>query len=126
MSNNLSYDEVVALFEAMVATQPDVTRKGKGSPYTSVNGWMFSMISKDGRLGMRLAKEKRAEFNEKYETGEFINYNAVIREYSEIPHALLSKTEELAPWFANSYNYTKSLKPKPTSKKKSKWLVNRF
>jgi hypothetical protein len=116
--SKLKYDETLAQYDALVATQPEVPRKGKGSPYTSVNGWMFSMLAKDVRLGMRLSKEKRAEFNNKYATGEFLNYGAVILEYSEIPPDLLKNTDELAPWFAESYGYTKYLKPKLTTKRK--------
>lgn len=113
-----SYEETLALFDALVATQPDVPRKGKTAPYTSVNGHMFSMLAKDGRVGMRLSKEKRAEFREQYGAGEFLNYGAVIKDYAEIPDDLLERTDELAPWFAASYAYTQSLPPKPTTKKK--------
>ena len=28
----------VALYEALIATHPEVERKGKSSPYTSING----------------------------------------------------------------------------------------
>jgi len=116
--SKLTFDEVLAFYEAMIATHPDVQRKGKEKlPHTSVNTWMFSMVSKDGRVGLRLQAEKRAEFNEKYQTGDYKNYGATIREYSEVPLDLLENTDELAPWFAESYTYTKSLKPKPSKKK---------
>ena len=116
--SNSSYEEKLLLYESLVASHPEVPRKGKTAPYTSINGHMFSMLSKDGRVGMRLSKEKRGEFNQKYEAGDFLNYGAVIREYSEITDSLLGKTDEVAPWFAASYEYTKSLKAKPTTKKK--------
>ncbi len=112
MSKPLSYDDALALYDKLVETQPEIPRKGKDSPYTSVNTWMFSMVSKDGRVGMRLPKAKREEFNTKYKTCDYINYGAKIREYSEIPPDLLAKTDELAPWFEISYQYTLSLKPK--------------
>ena len=75
------------------------------------------MVSKDGRVGLRLPKERRAEFNEKYQTGDYKNYGATIREYSEVPQDLLQNTDELAPWFAESYAYTQTLKPKSGRKK---------
>lgn len=34
-------DSAVKLYDALVATHPDIERKGKSSPYTSVNGNMF-------------------------------------------------------------------------------------
>jgi hypothetical protein len=36
-----------------------------------------------------------------------------------VPDALLAKTKELKPYFEMSYEYAKSLKPKPTKKKPS-------
>jgi hypothetical protein len=118
MSKPLSFEDALELYLKMLATQPEVERKGKEKlPHTSINTWMFSMVSKDGRVGMRLPDAKRAEFNEKYNTGDYKNYGATIREYSEIPPELLANTAELAPWFAASYEYTKSLKPKPAKKK---------
>lgn len=36
----------VALYERLVATDPRVERKGVTMPYTSVNGHMFSFLTK--------------------------------------------------------------------------------
>ena len=49
----------VALYEALIATHPEVERKGKSSPYTSINGNMFTILSADGVLGMRLGAADR-------------------------------------------------------------------
>jgi len=53
----------VQLYEALVATHPDIERKGKSSPYTSVNGNMFTVLSADGTLGMLLAAADRDAFH---------------------------------------------------------------
>jgi hypothetical protein len=42
----------------------------------------------------------------------------VLTEYVAIPAALLARTAELAPWLAKSHDYTKSLKPKPTTRRR--------
>ena len=57
MSNDLDeqYAANLALYEALVATNPKVDRKGKTMPYTSLNGHMFSMLTKEGQLALRLA-----------------------------------------------------------------------
>ena len=118
MSKTHSFEEAVALYEKLLDTHPEIERQGANKlPFTSTNTWMYSMVSKDGRVGLRLPKEKRAEFDEKYKTGQYKNYGANIREYSEVPPDLLEKTEELAPWLVISHEYTKSLKPKPAKKK---------
>jgi hypothetical protein len=35
-----------------------------------------------------------------------------------VPADLLARTSELAPYLAKSYNYAKSLKPKPTTRRR--------
>ena len=54
----------VAMYEALIATHSDIERKGKSSPYTSINGNMFTILSADGVLGMRLGAADREAFVE--------------------------------------------------------------
>ena len=42
------------LYDRLVATNPDLKRKGKTMPYTSLNGHMFSFLTKEGMLALRL------------------------------------------------------------------------
>ena len=42
------------LYEKLIATNPSVKRKGATVPYTSLNGHMFSYLSKEGKLALRL------------------------------------------------------------------------
>ena len=114
------YAEKVQLYEKLVATNPNVQRKGDTMPYTSINGNMFSVLAKDGKLGLRLSEEERTAFIKKYKTKLFEQYGTVMKEYVEVPEALLRKTSELEKFFDLSYEYTSSLRPKPTTKKKSK------
>lgn len=109
--------EKVALYEKVVATNPKIDRKGATMPYTSVNGNMFSVIAKDGTLALRLSDADRAAFVAKYRTPPVIMYGALMREYVEVPDALLKKTAELKKWFDRSFEYTATLKPKATTRK---------
>ena len=110
--------EKVALYEKLVATVPGVSRKGATVPYTSVNGNMFSYLSKSGTLALRLPPEARETFIKKYDTALCTQYGIVQKEYVEVPDALLKKTSELKTFFAQSVAYASALKPKPTTKKK--------
>ena len=105
------------MYEKLVATLPGVPRKGATMPYTSVNGHMFSYLSKSGVLALRLPEEARDAFLKKYKTTLCKQYGVVQKEYVEVPDSLLKKTAELKPYFAMSYAYVSSLKPKPTKKK---------
>jgi hypothetical protein len=108
------------LYEKLVATIPAVERKGDTVPYTSHNGNMFSYLGKTGRMALRLPEDAREEFLAKYKTKLCEQYGIVQKEYVDVPDKLLAKTAELKPWFAKSYVYVQSLKPKPTAKKKKK------
>jgi TfoX/Sxy family transcriptional regulator of competence genes len=106
----------VALYEALIATHPEVERKGKSSPYTSINGNMFTILSADGVLGMRLSAADRVAFMETFGTGLYEVHGTVMKEYVAVPGELLAETEKLAPYLEKSYDYAKGLKPKPTTR----------
>ena len=108
----------LALYEKLVATNPDVERKGATVPYTSVNGHMFSYLSKEGKLALRLPEEDREAFLKQYKARLCEAYGVVQREYVEVPDSVLASTRELKRFFDASYRYVSSLKPKPTTRKK--------
>ena len=106
-------------YEKLVATNPKVERKGATMPYTALNGHMFSFLTKTGRLALRLPAEERDAFLKEYKTKLCEQNGVVLKEYVEIPDALLKKTQELKKFFDLSYAYVGSLKPKPTQRKKN-------
>ena len=112
--------EQIAAYDRLLATHPKIERKGKNLLYTSVNGHMFTVFSTEGRLGIRLSKEDRQEFLEAYETTILRSYGHTMPEYVTVPEGLLEDTERLAPYLVRSYDYVRSLKPKPTKKTKKK------
>jgi hypothetical protein len=108
----------LVLYEKLVATNPSVERKGATVPYTSLNGHMFSYLSKEGKLALRLPAGEREAFLKKYRAKLCEAYGRIQPEYVEVPDSLLSSTKELKKFFDCSYKYVSSLKPKPTTKKK--------
>ena len=54
--------DTLALYEKLVATHPEVERKGDRMPYTSLNGHMFSFLTSTGTLSLRLPAEARDAF----------------------------------------------------------------
>jgi TfoX/Sxy family transcriptional regulator of competence genes len=105
-------------YEALVALHPEVERKGAAMPYTSLNGHMFSFLTKTGTLALRLPEAEREAFLKKYKTTLCEQNGTVLKEYVEVPDALLAKTKELQGFFKSSLAYIATLKPKPTKKNK--------
>src|SRR5580700_2247799 len=100
------------LYEKLVATKPGVERKGATVPYTSLNGHMFSYLSKEGKLALRLPAEEREAFLKKYKSRLCEAYGVIQVEYVEVPDALLHRTQELGKFFDISYKFVASLKLK--------------
>jgi hypothetical protein len=107
-----SYAVNLELYRKLVAAIPAVELKGATMPYTSLNGNMFSFLTKEGKLALRLPTEEREAFLEKYQTELCVQYGKVMKEYVAVPDDLLGRTEELKRFFEISYTYTGSLKPK--------------
>jgi len=104
-----------ALYDKLIATIPEIKRKGAANPYTSLNGNMFTLLHQS-RLAIRLPEHDRKAFLKKYKTTLFEAYGAVMTEYVAVPDALLKNTDALQKYLALSYEYVKTLKPKPTKK----------
>jgi hypothetical protein len=110
--------EKIKLYEKLLATIPEIERKGANNPFTALNGNMFSLLlSPAGRMALRLSKQDREQFLKKYKTTLFEAYGATMREYVSVPDALLANTGELKKYLALSYAYAKTLKPKTKKKK---------
>jgi TfoX/Sxy family transcriptional regulator of competence genes len=115
-----SKSEKVALYDALIACRPEIERKGDANPYTSLNGNMFTLLHQGETLAIRLPDQERDKFLKKYKTTLFEAYGAVMKEYVRVPDALLGKTGELRKYLDMSYEYAKTLKPKPTKKPAAK------
>lgn len=104
-------------YNDLIKAIPEIERKGVTNPYTSVNGHMFSHLSKEGSMGLRLPKEVREAFLETYDTKLYEQHGAIMKEYVTVPDELLKETDEMKVYLEISYAYVKTLKPKPTKKK---------
>lgn len=105
-------------YEKLIAEFPEVQRKGKANPYTSLNGHMFSFLDKENKLSLRFSKEVQANFMEKFNTSLSVQHGSVMNGYAIVPQELLENTPLLKEYFSQSLDFIKSLKPKPTKAKK--------
>lgn len=105
-------DKKIELYDRLVSKCPRFERKGKINPYTSANGRMFSLLNKDGELGIRFPKEVQEKYMKKLDTGYFKSYGAVMQGYVLMPESMWDKLDELAKYLNESYDYVISLEPK--------------
>ena len=111
------HSTVVGLYDKLVATNPKVERKGAANPYTSLNGNMFTLLH-NGTLAIRLPEQEREKFLQKHKSKLYEAYGTVMPEYVTVPASLLIDSKELKKYFDISYEYAKTLRPKPTKKNK--------
>ena len=123
MSRDMRKTEIPAdkleLYDRIIRERPHFERKGVGLPYTSVHGHMFTFLSAEGTLGVRLPSPQREEFLKKYGTSLFIAHGAVLKEYVEVPEELFRNMGELLKYLDLSYEYVGSLKPKQPRKSRA-------
>ncbi len=93
-------------------------RKGAKNACTSVNGHMLSFLTREGTLTVRLPAREREAFLEKYNTKLCAQYGTLMKEYVDVPDALLRKTVDREKFFDMRHAYLSSFKPKPTTRKK--------
>ena len=104
---------IIDLYKRLIDTHPEVELKGgKKLPNTSLNGNMYSFVSKTGKVALWMGKADREAFIETYDSKLAENYGVVMKEYVEVPDDLLNNLEELAPYLALSHKYAQTLKQK--------------
>ncbi len=116
----ITQEQRLEYYSKLVGSHPEAVLKGDTVPYTSLNGNMYSYLSKDGFLALRLGKDDREAFLEKYKTTLVYAYGIIQKEYVTVPDILLQNIAEMKPYFELSYRYASSLKPKATAKGKKK------
>ncbi len=110
MSKN--WEEKLAYYDKLVAHSGKFERKGKNMCYTSANGYMFSMLNKDGEIGIRLPKDAGKKFMKEHSTTPFKSHGAFMRDYVLIPDSLYDDMELLSETLEEAYQHVMSLEPK--------------
>jgi len=111
-------EERIELYDKLIETLPDQKRKGAAAAYTSLNGHMFSFVDKTGEFAFRYPEKRKKELIEELGGKESIQYNSVMRGYVVLPENIMNDFDKLAGLLKESFEFIRSLKPKPTKKKK--------
>ncbi|MDH7447167.1 hypothetical protein [Aquimarina sp. 2201CG14-23] len=106
------WKEKLAIYDQLVDKCPRFERKGKTMPYTSANGYMFSLFNKAGEIGIRFSKEIQQKYIEEFPTTLYKSYGATMKGYILIPENMWDDLDTLAVYLNESYDYVMSLEPK--------------
>ena len=86
--------KALGLYDKLLATNPDVERKGDTMPYTSLNGNMFSLFTKENRLTLRFRRRTRV-VSTRYKTTLSEQYGHVQPEYVVVPGLVAGEDERV-------------------------------
>jgi hypothetical protein len=89
------WEEKVRFYDKLIATCPDIERKGKTVPHTSANGCMFTLLNKEGEIGIRLSNEAGEKFIEEHQTARYKSHGHFMNGYVLIPEKLYDNMELL-------------------------------
>ena len=106
------WQEKLKVYDELVAKCSRFERKGKTMPYTSANGYMFSLYNKAGEIGIRFSKEVQEKYIKEFNSSIYKSYGAVMKGYVLIPEAMLKNLDNVSKYLDESYDYVMSLEPK--------------
>lgn len=106
------WEEKLKIYDELVAKCPRFIRKGKTMPYTSANGYMFSLLNKAGEIGIRFSKEVQKKYIDEFDSSIFKSYNSIMHGYVLIPEIMLQDLDNVSRYLDESYEYVMSLEPK--------------
>lgn len=106
------WEEKLKIYDALVAKCNRYERKGKTVPYTSANGYMFSLFNKAGEIGIRFSKEVQWKYIEEFDSTIYKSYNSILKGYVLIPESMLKDLDNVAKYLDESYDYVMSLPSK--------------
>ncbi|MFS4456384.1 hypothetical protein [Maribacter sp. 2304DJ31-5] len=106
------YKEKLKIYDALVATCSRFERKGKTMPYTSANGYMFSLFNKAGEIGIRFSKDRQKIYLEQFHTTLYKSYGATMQGYILVTETMLEDMDMVTGLLNESYDYVMTLPPK--------------
>ncbi|NAS13580.1 hypothetical protein [Poritiphilus flavus] len=106
------WEENLKRYDDLVDQCPRFERKGKSMPYTSANGYMFSLLNKNGELGIRFSKEVQKKYMEAWDSTLFKSYGSIMHGYVLIPESMFDEPEKIINLLNEGYDYVMGLEPK--------------
>ena len=89
-------EEKLKIYDQLVAKCSRFERKGKTMPYTSANGYMFSLFNKGCEIGIRFSKDVQEKYIKEFNSSLYKSYNAVMKGYVLIPENMLNDLDNVA------------------------------
>ncbi len=106
------WKEKLKIYDDLVSRCSEFERKGKTVPYTSANGYMFSILNKEGELGIRFSREVQKKYMEDWNSTFFKSHGATMQGYVLVPDEMFDDLDALASYLKESYDFVMNLEPK--------------
>ncbi len=98
-------------YNNLIASFPTLERKGKATPNTSANGYMFTFLTKEGDMAVRLSKEKIEDYTNEGAL-PCVQHGRTMKDFIQIPEVWWNDSERIRNLIEESFEHTNGLKPK--------------
>jgi len=105
-------DNQLKTYDELISYCPKFERKGKSMFYCSANGHMFSILNKDGEIGIRFSEKVQSDYFKKYRTTTIKSYGSIMQGYILVTSEMLKNQKEVVSLLNESYDYVMSLEAK--------------
>lgn len=103
-------------YAALTQAHWNLPIKGKANPYTFMNGNMFSFLSKEGEICLRLSKDNQSAYWQAHGGEPVMQYGSVMQGYVALSDDVLAKADICAHWSALCKSDAEALPAKATKK----------
>ena len=114
----MNVEEIRKKYDDLITNDSRVDLKGKTMHYTSLNGNMFSFVSKDGEVGFRLSKSDQEDYIANHNAEVMMQHGRVMRDYVKVSLGFIANASLMEDILSKSIQFSATLKAKPTTKKK--------
>ncbi len=111
MTNMEIPHDKIERYDTLLKRFPNVVRKGKKTPFALANKHLFSFMTKDGVLALRLCPKNIAQFIQKHNGRPMLKLGRVVKGFVEVPENLWHNMDILYKYFQLSIDHTLSLVP---------------
>ncbi len=108
----MNWKESLEYYDTLVKQCDRFERKGKTMPYTSANGYMFSLLNKNAEIGIRFSKQIQERYIKEFNSSLYKSYNAIMKGYVLIPEEVLKDEVKMVALLNESYDYVMTLPTK--------------
>ena len=105
-------EEKLKVYDALVTKCSRFKHNDKTMPYTSANGYMFSLLNEDCEIDIQFSQAVQEKYIEEFLKRTYRSYRTVMKGYILMPERVWGDLDALAKYRAKGYDFVLYLESK--------------